>query len=717
MNDEMTIEQWEYKEHTRVKHNILKKYLGAWIKILGKRFNQIIFVDGFAGRGRYYDKTTNSSVDGSPVIAINTASELLDKVRPNGEAYFAEFVCYFVEKDRNNYAQLVRSIEEERENLRKEGKEGKIQIITKNDEFAKVADEIVDYIKQKDAPSFIFIDPFGFGGVPFETVKKILELPHTEVFFTFMLQAINRFLASPYAESQLAQLYPSQEWMEVRKEANPRIREQKLLGLYKECLKDYTNVKFVLPFRVCMDERLATLYYLLHATNNFVGAKIMKDVMRSSSKSGELAWLGPKEVWYSKQPSLFDSTLPQLKEYLFNMYKGKKISLGQILNETFDLTSSTVRDYQKALEELEKEGKVVMTCKGKKGGINEKTIIYFLSGKTFKENKIDVYKPEVLCRQAKPNVYWNEYKLIDGSRRRLVSRVGDSSIIARFDKTPLPQKDTDIVCPHFLELKWAYGCPYDCAWCYLKGTFRFRPEGTSPVVKDYSKIQLHLLRFFEEAVDTPELLNTGEIADSLMHEKTEKPFSKFIIPLFESQSIHKVLFLTKSSYIYNLLELESHNQVIISFSLNAIPVAERWEKAPPVMDRIKAAKKLYEAGYEVRIRIDPIVPVENWAIYYPELLRLIFDNFLPSRITLGSLRGLQSTINGCTDRTWVRYLKESSNWGKKVDFETRYRIYSHLVKLLREKYNFENIAFCKETVMLWNALNMDYTKIKCNCVW
>ena len=310
-----------------------------------------------------------------------------------------------------------------------------------------------------------------------------------------------------------------------------------------------------------------------------------------------------------------------------------------------------------------------------------------------------------------------EYELLDGSTRLLVQHVGDGSIIKRFDKTPLPVRSTNVVCPHFLELKWAYGCPFDCAWCYLKGTFRFLPTGTKPVVKSYDKIESHIRRFLSE-LTTPEVLNTGEIADSLMSEGSSQPFSKFIIPIFESQSRHKVLFLTKSNNIRYLLEINSHNQVIISFSFNADEVARKWERgAPPVARRIEAAKELTKAGYEVRIRIDPIVPVPDWEEHYTSLVDQIFASFTPERITLGSLRGLQSTINGSTDRSWVEYLKENSNWGKKVDFKTRYEIYASMIKKLKDVYRYEGIALCKETVAMWAKLGMDYRKIKCNCIW
>ncbi len=302
-------------------------------------------------------------------------------------------------------------------------------------------------------------------------------------------------------------------------------------------------------------------------------------------------------------------------------------------------------------------------------------------------------------------------------RPRLIQQVGDGSIIKRFDKTPPPLNDTSVVCPHFLELKWAYGCPFDCAWCYLKGTFRFLPTRTKPVFKDYGKVELHVRRFLSEST-VPEILNTGEVGDSLMSEGLSAPFSEFVIPVFEEQNKHKVLFVTKSDNIGHLLEIRSHDHVIISFSLNAEEVAIRWEKrAPPVQRRIEAARKLSEAGYEVRLRIDPMVPVLGWQTMYADLFDQIFASFAPSRITLGSLRGLQSTINAASDKSWSEYLKEGSNWGKKVDFRTRKAMYVAVISRLSERYDYDRIALCKETLAMWGMLGLNHDAVKCNCVW
>lgn len=312
-------------------------------------------------------------------------------------------------------------------------------------------------------------------------------------------------------------------------------------------------------------------------------------------------------------------------------------------------------------------------------------------------------------------VITKEYVLLDGSRQLLVQKVGDGSIIIRFDKTPLPINPKDVVCPHFLELKWAYGCPFDCAWCYLKGTFRFQPTDTKPVLKPLSKMRAALDDFFKANIQA-EVLNSGEIADSLMFENGGEPFTKTAIPLFESQDKHKLLLVTKSTNIKNLLAVDSHRQVIISYSFNADPVARRWEKgAPRVSDRLEAVAKLSRSGYEVRIRIDPMVPIVDWRKHYKTLIDQIFDKLTPERITIGSLRGLQSTINGVEDKTWIKYLKESSGWGKRIEFNARYWMYRTIIDYLGEKHDYPRVALCKETVEMWEKMGMNYKLISCNC--
>jgi len=307
---------------------------------------------------------------------------------------------------------------------------------------------------------------------------------------------------------------------------------------------------------------------------------------------------------------------------------------------------------------------------------------------------------------------------LSGDTKKQISKVGDGSIITRFDKTPVPENGTDVVCPHFLELKWASGCPFNCAWCYLQGTFRFQDYKKTPRLKDQVKVEDHIKSLLDsDDVNNKEVLNAGELSDSLISEDSDEPFTKRVMKLLEGQDRYKVLFVSKSTNVKNLLEIKNPEKCIVSFSVNAPIVSEKWEHdAPKPIDRLDAAKKLHDAGFDVRLRLDPMVPINGWKDAYNSFIDEIFDRFTPERITTGSLRGLQSTINNSKDRSWVEYLGEKSNWGRKVDSVTRMDMYRNLIDKLNEK-GYKNFALCKETVDCWNELGLDFKKIKCNCTF
>ena len=110
------------------------------------------------------------------------------------------------------------------------------------------------------------------------------------------------------------------------------------------------------------------------------------------------------------------------------------------------------------------------------------------------------------------------------------------------------------------------------------------------------------------------------------------------------------------------------------------------------------------------------MPIEGWKESYEKLIKFAFRGFRPERITLGSLRGLQTTIMYCKDKSWTKYLSENSGWGKKVDFNLRFENYKFIITLLEKLYDYRNIALCKETRKMWDTLGLDYRRIRCNCL-
>jgi len=291
---------------------------------------------------------------------------------------------------------------------------------------------------------------------------------------------------------------------------------------------------------------------------------------------------------------------------------------------------------------------------------------------------------------------------------------GIDGIIVYFDKTP-----SDIVCPHFWELRWAFGCPFDCAYCYLQGTGRGNKK---PRYRNDKKVIVAINKAFKHEYfkNHPSIFNSGELSDSLMNPTYMKRYADF----FETQDRHKLLLLTKSHRV-EWLTKELRKQTIASFSLNATEVWRRWEKrTSSPQQRINAAKGLLESGYEVRIRIDPIFPIENWKKHYEDLIYSVFSELPsnPDRITLGTPRGLAKTLIFAKDRTWESIAftdnPERTGWGKKAPTPLRKEIYIFFYdKLENLGFDKSRISMCKETRSMWNELGLDPNNCRCNCIW
>jgi spore photoproduct lyase len=348
----------------------------------------------------------------------------------------------------------------------------------------------------------------------------------------------------------------------------------------------------------------------------------------------------------------------------------------------------TVRDKKKYREAALKAWKTMKSRKREKATKDTQKITEFMSPAAMQK----IEHPETSKYEETPEPVWT------GNR-----------IVVPFHKTPL-----NIGCGMFWELRWAYGCPLDCSYCYLRGTTRGKMN------PQYVRID-HVLGALDEAfikIPSPSIFNAGELSDALMNPQIMAQ----IVERFERQSKHKIYLLTKFGLrnVQFLLD-NPRKQVICGWSINAPAVAKLWEKAAPSPEkRIEAAKQVSIAGYDTRIRIDPIFPIQDWESHYEKLLDLILSNLKPDRIILGTPRGLWKTIKyakeACADMSWTRFFGEDSGWGKKLPFDQRKDIYELLCEKLDSlHYPLSRVSICKETEEMWNAMKLNFIPRLCNC--
>lgn len=197
-------------------------------------------------------------------------------------------------------------------------------------------------------------------------------------------------------------------------------------------------------------------------------------------------------------------------------------------------------------------------------------------------------------------------------------------------------EEQDNCCPNYWHFS-PYGfCPYHCAYCYLAGT---RGVWFSPTVKVFlnlGEILSKIDRIARQA-QRPTVFYLGKLQDGLALDPLTG-FSRRIVPFFAAHRSARLVILTKSSDVENLLDLDPRDNVIISWSLSSKTMWRRFEPdTPSPTERLAAMRRCAQAGYRTRAVIMPILPVGRWKNQYAQLADKLMDIPRLERITLGSL--------------------------------------------------------------------------------
>lgn len=277
-------------------------------------------------------------------------------------------------------------------------------------------------------------------------------------------------------------------------------------------------------------------------------------------------------------------------------------------------------------------------------------------------------------------------------------------------------------CAKFYKLTAYNNCNFWCEYCYLYLTFRTNPVSTHFV--NYEKMYREILEF--EGAVIPEalrVLNLGELCDPLAIEDVTG-FAEKLIP-FTAEHLKKtrLLFLTKAANVDSLLSLPHDGRTIMSFSLNTDRVYRNLEhRTAPPEERLAAARKLQRAGYEVRIRIDPIIIYRGWEDEYTELVRNLFRQVTPDRITLGEYRpsvGLASHIRRRFPDSKLLKVNESlENDGVKLRYPVnrRSQAFRTIIDEIRRQNSAVPVSLCKEATEVWEKGGLEINGLRCNCL-
>jgi len=182
-----------------------------------------------------------------------------------------------------------------------------------------------------------------------------------------------------------------------------------------------------------------------------------------------------------------------------------------------------------------------------------------------------------------------------------------------------PQKDH--VCRPQWWLFTTEGCSHRCAYCSFGGVIS-------------AKVNLayygdHLAKLVENNPWQQVYLTNGHSDTPIL--EPEIGHTRFLIDFFKQFDNRYFVVHTKSANVDHMLEYTDHDQrAIMLWSIATPSAAQIYEPgAPSAEDRFAAARKCYQAGYPVRIKFKPIIPMKDWRREATTMAQLAFDGMKP----------------------------------------------------------------------------------------
>ena len=189
-----------------------------------------------------------------------------------------------------------------------------------------------------------------------------------------MFDFINRFTSVSGIEETYTSFFGTDKWKNANSMSGVE-REQFLISLYKEKVKEITKAKYVFAYRLCYPDKNQTYYYLVHATNHIDGITLMKSSF-ASVNNGRVQYLGKN----NQSICFFDFTDYKADDIYTNYLKKyfcRGVSFEELWEDIVEDTAYTSKDLAVSIQELERKNVISVTrVSSKRGSYREKDIIF-----------------------------------------------------------------------------------------------------------------------------------------------------------------------------------------------------------------------------------------------------------------------------------------------------------------------------------------------------
>ncbi|MEW6357156.1 MAG: spore photoproduct lyase family protein [Planctomycetota bacterium] len=286
------------------------------------------------------------------------------------------------------------------------------------------------------------------------------------------------------------------------------------------------------------------------------------------------------------------------------------------------------------------------------------------------------------------------------------------------------RETTGLVCQPAYQLHTIFGCPFRCAYCSMGRIICM-------------KVNLEeFVGHFDEwmKVDPNQTLYQFDNGTDVACFEPEYGAAKLFVEYFAKRKTQYLeLYVGKSDNVDYLLDLDHRGHTVPCWSVSCQTQSTVIERGTaPMRKRIDAARKCQLAGYPVRIRFSPMVPVRNWRQENREMIEYLFSQINPDVITFESIRFMNhdQMIKDFGEENLApefveqmrRAKADEKSRGCEVPDVYRVKMYEFIVNEIERISPRTPYAFCREKRDVWDIFQDDFVrhgqnpdKYLCNC--
>jgi hypothetical protein len=290
------------------------------------------------------------------------------------------------------------------------------------------------------------------------------------------------------------------------------------------------------------------------------------------------------------------------------------------------------------------------------------------------------------------------------------------------------RRRTGLVCQPAYAVHSFWGCHFRCAYCNLGHVANVYVN-----LEDWVE---HIEAGLADPVNSPaQRLFQWDNGTDVVCWEPEYGGSKMLVDLFARQpDKYLELYVGKSDHVDFMLNYDHRGHTVCCWSLGTETQCRLIEPRSASMEaRIASARKCQEAGYTVRIRFSPMVPIVGWEAEISRMVERVFDEITPDVITMEPLRfcSYQTLLNDfppdSIDPGFMRGMAaipaNADDW-EKQEFpeEFRVKVYRLVLDEVARRSPRTPVALCREKRRVWDILAGDFRRMGqypddyvCNC--